>query len=180
MTYIELIVVLAIFAVMTAVVVFNYTKFQGKVDTKNLASDIALKIVEAQKSALSGNFSAQSFGSNKPSYGVYFNVSSSANQKQFVYFADINNNNIYDEAALNTISITKGDSISALTAVGTGGPAITNLTVVFRRPDSSALLTSGNSPLSCTSLSYVQITVTSPQGATALIKVYPSGRIQVN
>ena len=57
MTYVELIVVLSIFSIMTSVVLFNYGAFQAKVDIKNLASDIALKIVEAQKSALSGKLS---------------------------------------------------------------------------------------------------------------------------
>ena len=54
MTYVELIVVLSIFSVMTSVVLFNYNEFQAKIDIKVLANDIALKIVEAQKSALSG------------------------------------------------------------------------------------------------------------------------------
>ena len=48
MTYIELIVVLSIFAVMTSIVLFDYGGFQAKVDIKNLASDVALQIVQAQ------------------------------------------------------------------------------------------------------------------------------------
>ena len=67
MTYVELIVVLSIFSAMTSVVLFNYGEFQAKVDIKNLASDIALKIVEAQKSSLSGKL-PESFPVNwKPS-----------------------------------------------------------------------------------------------------------------
>ena len=45
MTYVELIVVLGIFAVMLSISMFNYKRFQGKVDIKNLANDIALKLV---------------------------------------------------------------------------------------------------------------------------------------
>ena len=48
MTYVELIVVLAIFAILSSVVMFNYGNFQAKVDIKNLGSDIALKIVRTQ------------------------------------------------------------------------------------------------------------------------------------
>ena len=44
MTYVELIVVLSIFAVLSSVAIFNYGSFQDKVDIKNLGSDIALKI----------------------------------------------------------------------------------------------------------------------------------------
>ncbi|WP_146755300.1 type II secretion system protein, partial [Shigella flexneri] len=54
MTYVELIVVLSIFATISSVVIFNYGAFQDRIDIKNLSSDIGLKIVEAQKSSLSG------------------------------------------------------------------------------------------------------------------------------
>ena len=49
MTYVELIVVLSIFSIMTSIVLFNYNEFQAKVDIKVLANDIVLNIVEAQK-----------------------------------------------------------------------------------------------------------------------------------
>src|SRR3989338_9773919 len=93
MTYVELIVVLMIFATISSIVLFNYQEFQTKVDIKNLASDIALKIVEAQKSAISGKLSAQGDFAPKPAYGIYFNLSPSTN---FVYFADFDNNKIYN------------------------------------------------------------------------------------
>ena len=49
MSYVELIVVLSIFAVLSSVILYNYGEFQAKVDIKNLASDIALQIVQSQK-----------------------------------------------------------------------------------------------------------------------------------
>ena len=42
MTYVELVVVLGIFAVMSNVVIFNYGGFQAKVDIKNLSKHITL------------------------------------------------------------------------------------------------------------------------------------------
>jgi prepilin-type N-terminal cleavage/methylation domain-containing protein len=178
MTYVEIIVVLAIFSVMTAVVIFNYGGFQAKVDIKNLASDIALKIVEAQKSALSGLLppTGVPYSTWKPSYGVYFNLST---PKQFIYFADLNNNKIYDETALNTIDITRGNYISRIDSyVGSSPTLITNpLAITFKRPDSSAIFYS-NGVL--TGFDYIQITIASPKSSTGIIKVYPSGRIQVN
>ena len=60
---------------MTSVVLFNYGEFQAKVDIKNLTSDIALQIVEAQKSALWGVALSSSAFASKPSYGVYFSPS---------------------------------------------------------------------------------------------------------
>ncbi len=186
MTYVELIVVLSIFSVMTSVVLFNYGEFQAKVDIKNLASDIALKIVEAQKSALSGKLppSAASLLLNwKPSYGVYFNTSTSDEKKKFTYFA-----NFFDDAydstsdsILDQPSITKNNTISKLEVVGCSQPDVNNLSIVFRRPEFRAIITSPTSPVAC-SPSYAQITIESSQSAStnAKIKIYPSGRIQVN
>ena len=177
MTYVELIVVLSIFAVMTSVVMFNYDEFQAKVDVKNYASDIASKIVEAQKSALSGKLSTQDF-ITKPAYGVYFSVSPSTS---FIYFADFNNNRIYDENPLDTILITKNNSISRIDSyLGSSPTSITDpLVISFKRPDSSAVFSySDGVPL--TGFDYIQLTVQSPKTAKALIKIFLSGRIQVN
>jgi len=175
MTYVELIVVLSIFAVLSSVAIFNYGEFQAKVDIKNLASEITSQIVTAQKSSLNGLLPRLGvpFATWKPSYGVYFNI---ASPKQFIYFTDLSNSNTYEaNELLDTISITKNNYISRLEAVGCG--PINTLNIVFRRPDSSAVITTN--PF-CSNISYIQITIASPKGKTALIKIYPSGRVQVN
>ncbi len=183
MTYIELIVVLGIWAVMSSIVMFNYQEFQAKVDIKSLASDIALKIVEAQKSALSGKWASGAPLDWKPSYGVYFDSSTGNDttdnnipfNKKFIYFAnlDFNTNNSYDSTIDSTdkITITKNNFIENLKC---SGAPINNLSIVFRRPDSKALMPCSGD---------VEIIVSSPAGAnlaTAKITVSPSGRIQVN
>ena len=194
MTYIELIVVLSIFSVMSSIILFNYGGFQTKVDIKNLASDIALKIVEAQKASLSGKLPplAQQTGIDatwKPSYGIYINPTT--DNKSVTYFVDLKNptqNNLYDASAcpgagecLDKITILKGNSISRLDVFYQGsGTAnlISDLTVSFVRPNSGAVIKSSTSFSS--TVSYVQITITSPKLITSVIKIYPSGRIQVN
>ncbi len=192
MSYVELIVVLSIFFVMTSIILFNYREFQAKVDIKNLASDIALKVVEAQKSSLDGKLPLSSHQPAnpaiwKPSYGVYFNT---ATPKQFIYFTDVDPVNVlYDGTpscsgeCLDKITITKNNSISELKVFGTGCTtnSLNELTIVFRRPDYRAIMTSNTSNPLCDSISYAQIIVASPQSATAAnIKIYPSGRIQIN
>ena len=181
-TYVELIVVLSIFALMTSVVLFNYGEFQAKVDIKNLTSDIALQIVEAQKSALSGELlSPVSAFASKPSYGVYFSPSPSTS---FIYFADLNNDKIYNDNSLSTINLQNGNFIEKIEKCS-GSPtvcvSIENpflLSITFTRPDSRAFFYSGSSEL--TGFSYIKISVKSPKGPSSGIKVYPSGRIQVN
>lgn len=189
MSYVELIVVLAIFSVLSSVVLFNYGEFQERVDIKGLASDITLKVVEAQKSSLNGAWNFYADINWKPSYGVYFNSSDALDSddipfnKKFIYFVDLDNDNSYDGLStctttecLDKIVITKNNYISRIDSYTDSipTPITTPLSVIFRRPDSSAIFFPSGL------FDYIQITIASPRGATALIKLYPSGRAQVN
>lgn len=196
MTYVELIVVLSIFSVLSSVVIFNYGDFQARVDIKNLASDIALQIVQAQKSALAGSLPTQTptVSPWKPSYGVYFSIASSygADSKNFIYFTDLNNSKTFDSSScptatgecLNKITITKGNSISRIDAcyatpcIPNPSNGLSDLTISFSRPNSGAII--GSSTYFTLPVSYIQITITSPKGAISNIKLYPSGRVQIN
>ncbi len=184
MTYVELIVVLSIFSVMTSIVLFNYNAFEANVNIKILANDIASKIVEAQKDSISGKLNLNAPLDWKPSYGVYFDIS---NNKNFIYFADLVQNHSYDSSVcgsggecLDSINITKGNYISRIDSyLGvTATPITTPLSITFKRPDSSAIFSSNGVLL--TGFNYIQITISSPQPASSTIKVYPSGRIQIN
>src|SRR3989344_7804583 len=108
MTYVEVLTVLAIFSIMTSIVLFNYKGFQAKVDIKNLASDIALKVVEAQKSSLDGKLPLPIPPPTwKPSYGVYFDVTP---LQQFIYFVDLDSSKNYESSEkLDTLFITKAN-----------------------------------------------------------------------
>ena len=188
MTYVELIVVLSIFGIMSSIVLFNYNKFQAKVDIKNLANDIALKIVQAQKDAMSGKIPVQTIGDSwRPSYGVYFDLSY---PKSFIYFADLPPiNQLYDQGSgcdlggecLDDIEITKG-KISKIEECSTGdcsssASISSSLSITFTRPNSGASFF----PSMSVSSNYIRITVSSSDGSfNGHIRVYPSGRIQVN
>jgi prepilin-type N-terminal cleavage/methylation domain-containing protein len=187
MTYVELIVVLAIFAVLSSVSVYNYNLFESSVDIKNLASDIALQVVQAQNSSLNGLLPPVGYSYDpvdwKPSYGVYFDIST---PRQFIYFVDLssvtNGYNFGEE--LNTLDIVKGNNyISGIDGCYNSVDAcepIGALSITFRRPDSGAILSDVNGER-LTKFDYTQITVASPNNkTTAKIKLYPSGRVQIN
>lgn len=193
MSYVELIVVLSIFAVISTVATFNFGSFQGKVDIKNLTTDIALKIIEAQKSSLSGTLPPPAqralIGESwKPSYGLYFNLLPSlpVDSTSLIYFTDINQNEVFNGAAcdgecLEKITITRGNTISNLDVFYINGTsaALDDLTITFARPDSRAIMKSSDLSGSL-AVSYTQIKISSPKGITNIIKIYPSGRIQVD
>lgn len=187
MSYVELIVVLGIFSVMSTVILFNYNGFQSKIEIKNLASDVALKVVAAQKAALSGNWNISAAAAWKPSYGTYFNITSgTGDNKGFVNFVDLDTvpNHIYagdiscsTTECLNKTTITRGNTISEI-RIFPADTTVNDIGISFSRPNSGAFFSSGGAVLS--GISYVQIRLLSPKGTMAYVKVYPSGRIQVN
>lgn len=205
MTYVELIVVLSIFSVISAVTLFNYKQFQLKVEIKNLANDITLKIVEAQRSATSGKLAPVSQQPSnpsawKPSYGMYFN---SQTPTVFYSFIDLDQNKNFvppiaqscpvgECLAGNPIYITKGNHISSIKVLYLGGPSscpppsnppcptiiVDDLVVTFTRPDSGATFLSQSAML--TNVHRLEIAVSSPLlEITAFIHIYPSGRVEL-
>jgi len=190
MTLLELVVVLGIFSVMSSITLFNYKDFQAKIDIKNLANDIALKVIEAQNFSLAGKWDANASVNWKPSYGLYFNISAPT---KFIYFADLNNSGVCDGAGCSPpyslsgevrdiVNITNGNSIpvSGLEAVGGGCSSAprNNLTLVFKRPNSSPSISSFPG-LGCTPDNII-INISSPTGITSKVKLYSSGRVQIN
>ncbi len=204
MTYVELIVVLSIFATMSSIVLFDYGTFQAKIDIRNLANDIALRVVEAQKSAMGGKFTTKipQVPSWKPAYGIYFNFKSGdgGNRASFSSFADLNNDTFFSDFISSTICLdsadvndectekvllTRGNTISKIEIFYTNSSTSTvsdsdYLSVVFTRPNSVPVIALNGVVL--LSVSYIQITISPPQSVTlaAKIRVYASGRIQVN
>ena len=200
MTYVELIVVLAIFAILSTVVMFDYVGFQDRVDLKNLASDIALQVVVAQKAADSGLLPSlsqpqPSVSPWKPAYGIFFNYTTTADSnnnnvpynKEFVYFIDTNNDDNYQSATeiLNTFTITKGDYINTVVECtnsncSTSSPVPNSfVAITFTRPNSGPTFNSGGTLLP-SSVLFIRVNIQSPKNNTATIDIYPSGRIQVN
>lgn len=191
MTYLELIIVLSIFATVSGIVLFSYKEFQEKVDIKNLTNEIALKIVEAQKLSLSGKLSVipPTVSPWKPSYGVAFDINT---PQSFIYFVDLNNSGTCSDPGcvppyslggevIEIVTMNRGNSIpvDGINPTGIGCPAnIPNISAVFKRPNSSPILSS-NSALTCVP-DYVGVTVVSLSGKSGVIKIYPSGRIQIN
>lgn len=194
MTYAELIVVLGIFSVMSSVVIFNYGKFQDKIDIKNLGTEIAIKIVQAQKDATSGQFPPLALqgglsASWKPAYGVMFDTTVPT---KFMYVVDLDNSNTCSSGTctapysvggevLEVLNITKGNTISSMSVVVPAGesecPNLTQTSFYFTRPNSNPTINTSNN---CAAISYIQLNIASPSGSTANVKIYPSGRIQIN
>ncbi len=93
-TFIELAFVMSIMAIMATIMLFNFISFNTKLEFDNLSQDIALRIVQAQKAAITGVLTSSSTARGvKPAYGVYFagalTSTSTVGDNKFTYFTDL-------------------------------------------------------------------------------------------
>ncbi len=193
MTYVELIVVLSIAAILSSISLFNYKLFQDKVEMKTLANDVALKITEAQKASISGKLPVGAYLGWRPSYGIYFpqQLTPATNNKSFYYFTDLLPSPTPDKRlgsispcpgteCLNVINMTRGKYISSIKSYigNTGTDFNAPLHITFTRPNSGADFYKDN--LQFLGIDYIEIALSSANNnTTALIKIYPSGRVQI-
>ena len=133
-TFLELMVVIFIFGVIAGIVLFNYKDFTSGINIQNTSQEIALRIVQAQRYAISGNISnvgPSTLGTPiYPSFGVYFNLNTSAvpisfnssidSDKQFVFYTNFDSDYQFNETTcgqagstecLDLVTINNGDRI---------------------------------------------------------------------
>ncbi len=141
-TLIELMTVMAIFAVMSVLVMANYKDFGARTILKNLAYKVALSIREAQVSGITGRNLNISSGDYNTSYGVFF---SSAYKNKYIFFADNNpKNSRYDSGEeVEVFTLSAGHEISNICVFsnisGTCDP-VSNLHISFKRPEPDAYI----------------------------------------
>jgi type II secretory pathway pseudopilin PulG len=120
MTFLELVVVMGIFAAIAATVLFNHRDFSTNVALQNLSQEVALQLKRAQTDAVSGKTptlsDAQEANINNllsldwtPSYGIAFN--SDLHPGEFFYYfnRDDAGNDFLDFYDLETGSYSLGD-----------------------------------------------------------------------
>jgi len=183
-TFIELVIVLSIFAILTGITMFNFTDFNSNVSLRNLVHEVAMQINQAQNEAISGRYNSAGFvGDEAPSYGVYFNI---ATPNQFIYFADLNKDGIYNnssvfdcgylgEECLNEININTGDTVTGLCSE-LSCDSILELNITFTRPFPDAVM----KETATDDFSNAKITVSGAKRGTKSIKISSLGQISVH
>ncbi len=181
-TLIELMVVVAIFLVITGVILANNSRFNSSVLLGSLAYDIALSIREAQVYGLS----VQTFNANfQVGYGVDF---SAATPNSYILFADTNADNRYEagtDSIIQTYAVGAGHLIKRFCGTYSNGTTqcsddavspIDHLDVVFFRPNPDANMSSSNPGF----YSSGEVVVASPSGETRTITIQSTGQVSVN
>lgn len=204
-TLIELIVVIAIFSVVSSILLFNYSDFSTNVSIRNLSQDVALTIRKSQTSATSvqgitGSGSVRSY----PAYGIVFSLEGNStsflpNSKRFVVFADVIPasgqipNKKYDSdgtcgsvheggECLEAISISSADRLVSIETDATGVVSSGTVSITFRRPSPDAIICyipSGQSDCISQIPSYVKLVLQSAKGLQRTVSVWNTGQINV-
>jgi type II secretory pathway pseudopilin PulG len=194
LTYVELIVVLSIGAVLSSVSLFNYKLFQDKVDIKNVANDFALQVSTMQRNASAGKIPTHVTPAEgwRPSYGLYFRAVIPADKRQSFYlFVDLLSggtqdkrltsvNPCPDNECFSVVTLTKGNYLKEIKVKYQGGSIVNepNLNLTFTRPNVGASFWTDTNEL--INVEYVEFVVSSGNGdAESSVLVYPSGRIEV-
>jgi prepilin-type N-terminal cleavage/methylation domain-containing protein len=189
-TIVELIVSLAIFAIMTSLILSKYGKFDQGVILTNLAYDVALTIRNAQSYGLnvrSASRDANAFDTTTSggSYGVHFDKSLPS---QFIFFVDGNGNGIYDDLTNSDqkTTIKRGSSISSMCVSDVkdciNGVTVFNnldeLDITFKRPDPNAIITANGVPTK--KYGYAEIVLKAVDNTTRKVIVNFTGQISVD
>lgn len=150
---IELIVVISIFGIISAITMFNYGRFSSNLVVTNLAYQAALSVREAQVYGISVKRTKTTPNNFNSSYGVWFGENNS--NKDFYLFADISGSG----GTTNKFDISGPDSLEEKVSLpgankilrfclkqggwlcsddtGMTGPLIS---IIFRRPNPDAFI----------------------------------------
>ena len=198
-TLVELLVTISIFVILTGVVLFSQSRFNGSILLTNLAYDTALTVRQAQTYGInvkefntgSGALDASKF----VPYGVHFDT---VNNKSFILFADVlydklsdPNSHPYkgdilsvcqtDKGCVNRYNIKQGNYISNICMMNTSGGCDSintqSLDVLFQRPNPDALIYI-NGILSTSNK--VIISLKSSDGSVRKVSVQSNGLIEVS
>jgi len=187
-TLVELIVSIAIFAMMTALLVAKYSTFNQSVLLTNLAYDVALTVRTAQTYGLSIRAANDTDDAFKYAYGVDF---STANNKEMILFGtqdDLTFNGEYlpHDFIVSRYSIKRGASIKSVCVKSTSSGACElndHVNITFKRPDPSANICAyDESPgfIVCDpSFIYADVVLLGSDGSERTVKIRNNGQVSV-
>jgi prepilin-type N-terminal cleavage/methylation domain-containing protein len=187
-TLIELMVTVTIMMIMTAVVLFNYNRFNDSSLLNTFAYDLSLTIRQAQvygsavrgTGSQNGPITTASATTFQSAYGVHFDSTPNAIPLT-LFFAGIGTDgasyNTDRSGDLQSYTFQRGIKINSLCVKKTGTPdplCATSLDIIFTRPDPEAMI--GGDVLN----DEADIVLQNADGSlTRTVVVYSTGQIQV-
>lgn len=178
---VELVVSVAIFTIITSVILVRHSNFSSKLLLENLAYDIALSIRKAQVFGLSVREFTGGSGEFDIGYGVHFELSDNTS---YIFFADRDKDKAYGGSTeiVEMFTLMRGNTISEFCGTLSNGNekcsglGITHLDIIFERPNPEAIIKSN---ISGDTYDSARITVSSPSGTTWSVNTVMTGQISI-
>lgn len=194
-TLIEMLVVLAIFTILTAVIMFNYGQFNSQTIMTNMAYEVALTTRQAQVYSLGVRGDDDDFNKR---YGIFINLT---NDKNFIFFRDENETGSCEEdgvfcsvcpiggECLNKYTLTRDIFIEKICVSSTGnepidssgvcnGEPVSDIAITFERPNPDGVFKSQTSGAP-SNIKSVAIVLKTKFGNQRAVVVQNSGQISV-
>ena len=190
-TLVEIIIVVAISAMIASVVVFGYRSYLNKLAVSAGTQDIVLALREAQTYGVSVKQSAVGSGNFSAGYGVYFNAQQ--NNASYILFTDANNDGIYNgnfcstggDCPIQINTLRNNVRVKLICGVNALGQKLCppsgaqGVSIVFVRPNPDALLHFSNPGQNILPGTYssVDIVITSSTNIVSTTTIDSTGRI---
>ncbi len=191
-TLIELIVVIAIFALITSIALFNQGKLNSTLLVTNLAYEVALAVRESQTYGV-GVRSDGTSGNFEGGYGISFDIT---RPTEILFFTDKDKNHLADAGEIvsrliiqnqrgnKIVALCRGTAGTTCSSVGGSPHQVGILNIIFRRPNPEAIFLSypvGGGSESDNAEGPAYIVVNTPEGDNCrVVVVEQTGQISVN
>ncbi len=183
-TLVELMVVVSIIIVITALTLFNNNQLNSSILVSNTAYEIGLIVRDAQVSGLGSKLISNSGTATTSNQGVYFD---GATPEKIIFFADINNNNKFDSLTdpnqvYNIENKRAGRIMKICTINNTDGTCnqVTDLIVLFKRPNPESYFYKLNNGLVEEIQGSVAINIGFENKICRTLVIYKTGAIQID
>lgn len=170
-TLVELVVTVGIFAFISGIVLSNYRQYIGNAGFANSAESLLFAVKEAQVYGSSTKQNSIACGTDF--FGCSFGVSVVTGGTNFIVFADINNNAVYESG--EEVKITNFPSGTLISTVSCTGGCPSGVSITFKRPNPDAFIAG----VANQAVSYqdVFITLTNGSSKNRTLKVLTSGQV---
>lgn len=196
-TLVEVVIVIGIFAVISAIILFNYSSFRSNTTVNTVAQEIALTVRKAQSYSLGLQAPGLLSGLPVKGYGVRFE---SNKPDQIVFFAEISPiDNQYTVATPDCSAPAPGQECVEYYRIETGDiiqdiivdGEVINLTdpsssidIIFKKPTGETVFcvhkfSSTCSSSSTSSVGVVDVLLVSKSGINKTVRIYANGQISV-
>ncbi|MEK7147699.1 MAG: prepilin-type N-terminal cleavage/methylation domain-containing protein [Patescibacteria group bacterium] len=195
---VELLVSLGIMVTILSVVISSQSTYTDTQSINNLADEISLTLSQSQAYGTAVKEFSPGSANFSGAYGMSLSLLSSGSNKDYIFFADLNGNNIYDGdwncqmgagfECLEKVTTVRGNYIDSFCILRSGGlgemcDVAKRVDIDYVRPNTSAQINffdNGGQSLSVPNTNGVKIILKTPQGKSRSVLAYINGQISVS